>query len=430
MLTPDEAVLRVRKRVAERWANAVWAQTCPTATAGSASQTPNGNTAPADATADPNSRDAKDGREVATWPHALPLGRPSSADLGADFGSFLRLVLDWRAWAGKHPVNLREQSRRVSGTAHLIPSHLELATLDDAAHVAGAGWPTLIATASRRAAHIRDTHPAAHDPVRALRSAAKLSDVDFDIASRAASWFNNRTAIQPPGEPPTLLTPRQVPIDGVHAKWLNNHQTLVRNLAGIDDLHLAPGHPPRIHFTYLDPEHVHHGRVHDSYSVGDAHFELPYTPRVVIISENKDTAVGFPHMPGGIAVEGGGTGGGTIAATPWIRAAPLVIYWGDLDVDGLTILNEFRAAGVDAVSILMDVPTYEAYSRYGTNTDKFGDPIKLRLGSEPIHLTPAERQLYVHLTGPQAAVLRVEQERIPLDVAADHINDHIDRNPR
>lgn len=63
---------------------------------------------------------------------------------------------------------------------------------------------------------------------------------------------------------------------------------------------------------------------HDSYGVGD-NFHLPNQPDVVIISENKDTAVRFHRMSGGIAVEGAGTGGGTIASTPWTREAPVVI---------------------------------------------------------------------------------------------------------
>lgn len=111
-----------------------------------------------------------------------------------------------------------------------------------------------------------------------------------------------------------------MPIAGVHAKWLNLHQALVANLAGLPgaaELHLTVGHPRRIHFTYLDPAHRAAGdRRHDSYSVGDPGFVLPYEPSVVLISENKDTAVGFREMPGGIAVEGSGAGGGTVAATP------------------------------------------------------------------------------------------------------------------
>jgi hypothetical protein len=63
---------------------------------------------------------------------------------------------------------------------------------------------------------------------------------------------------------------------------------------------------------------------------------------VVVISENKDTAIHFPELAGGLIVEGVGRGGRTVASFPWIREAPLVVYWGDMDRDGYEILNGYR----------------------------------------------------------------------------------------
>jgi hypothetical protein len=34
-----------------------------------------------------------------------------------------------------------------------------------------------------------------------------------------------------------------------------------------------------------------------------------------------------------------------------------------MDADGLTILNQYREAGLDVASILMDIPTYDTYGR-------------------------------------------------------------------
>jgi hypothetical protein len=189
-------------------------------------------------------------------------------------------------------------------------------------------------------------------------------------------------------------------------------------LAGVDDLRLLPPHPARIHFTYLDPDHRSAGgRLHDSASVGDR-AALAYTPSVVIISENKDTAIHMPALAGAVSVEGAGTGGSTAAAFQWIREAPHVLYWGDMDADGFEILDGFRAAGVRAVSLLMDLPTYEQWERYGTNDDVKGQPIKARGPKPLVHLTPAERELYELLTAPDwPRHRRVEQERIPLTTA-------------
>ncbi len=65
--------------------------------------------------------------------------------------------------------------------------------------------------------------------------------------ARAAQWFSEHSAAG--------LTPRQVPIPGLHAKWLNAHHSTVAELAGMPGLALLPRHPARVHFTYLDLDH-------------------------------------------------------------------------------------------------------------------------------------------------------------------------------
>ena len=197
----------------------------------------------------------------------------------------------------------------------------------------------------------------------------------------------------------------------------------MRDLAGVDDLKLAPRHPAWLHFTYLDPEHRRAGRrLHDSATVGDAP-DLAYRPAGVIISENKDTALHFPPLEGGISVEGVGRGGSTAAAFEWLVTVPLVVYWGDMDADGLEILDGFRAAGVPAVSILMSTGAYEQWERFGTNLDVKGQPLTARVPRPVPHLTDDERTLYLQLTSPAwTGPRRIEQERIPLDVALEAVS--------
>ena len=356
------------------------------------------------------------------WPHRFPVGRAASADLGADFGAHVRQLGEWRGWAAAHDVDLVYATRIVAGTRQQVVSHVVVPDLDTAVGIAGHPWPDLITTARTRAAVLHRQFPDQPNLPRAVRGTAKLSDVDFDVLLRVCDYFLQRAALADQlgrvGAPPAPLTPRQVPIEGVHAKWLDSHQGLVRTVTGLDDLGLLPPHPARFHFTYLDPDHLADGgRRHDSCSVGDT--AMPsYQPRVVLISENKDTAIGFPAVPGGIAIEGEGRGAAAIASAPWVRAAPLVVYWGDLDQDGLEILNEFRAAGLTVRSMLMDVETYERYQRYGTHLDKNGNPVKVHTAREVPHLQANEAALYELLSSETAPVPRVEQERIPLNVPA------------
>ena len=346
-----------------------------------------------------------------TWPHAFPLGQPTAAELAGNYTTAFDNVTRWRAWSAKHRVTLTVRTRRVMGTDQELPTHVNVPDVDTAARLCGGDWTTRLNTGRHRFASLAAQFPHVAGSGRVLAAVEALSDVDFDLLCRTARWFATGTA--------TGMTPRQVPVEGVHAKWLNTRHALIRELAAIDDLGLLPPHPARIHFTYLDPTHrAGGGRLHDCATVGDR-VALPYEPRVVVISENKDTAIHFPEVPGGVAVEGVGRGGATAAKFDWISQAPHVFYWGDMDADGLEILDGFRAAGIAATSLLMNPTAYEAWERYGTNLDVRGRPLEAR-GARPVqHLTDAEAQLYHQLISPTwTRHRRIEQERIPLTVAA------------
>lgn len=102
--------------------------------------------------------------------------------------------------------------------------------------------------------------------------------------------------------------------------------------------------------------------------------------------------------------------------------AARVFYWGDMDADGLEILDGFRAAGVPATSTPMDPPSYETGGRFGTNVDKSGKPLGPRPARPVPHLTEAECSLYHQLISPEwSRHRRIEQERIPLSVALDRV---------
>jgi hypothetical protein len=74
-----------------------------------------------------------------------------------------------------------------------------------------------------------------------------------------------------------VLTPRQVPIPGLHAKWLGSNSHLVRTLAGLDDLSMVT-RPTRVYWTNLDPDYRRTGQcIHDSLTHGDS-VPLPYEP--------------------------------------------------------------------------------------------------------------------------------------------------------
>jgi hypothetical protein len=300
------------------------------------------------------------------WPSRVALGAPPKAVLEADFQRARAWARIWEAWAEQHQLTIDWNSRMVLGTTQPMPTHLEIPDVGTAARICGQDWPQRLARGRRRLSLARAVFPLA-DHARVVRAADPISDTDFGLLIEAAQWFTSNTAAG--------LTPRQVPLPGFHGKWLNRNQGLIRALTGMDDLGLVH-RPTRVHFTYLDPEHrASGGRHHESITIGDS-AEPAYRPELVIILENKDTAVYFPPVPKGISVEGeGAKAPGVIPLLPWIRQCPRIIYWGDIDAAGLGIVNDLRTAGVNADTILMDFATYETYEQYGAWADDKGRPV-------------------------------------------------------
>jgi len=149
--------------------------------------------------------------------------------------------------------------------------------------------------------------------------------------------------------------------------------------------------------------------------------EPAYLPDLVVITENKDSAVLFPAWPNAVSVQGHGSAGPSlISRVDWLANAPQVIYWGDLDARGFEIVNEYRRMGVNIDTILMDANTLARFARFQAYTDDKGIPLKRSARKNLPLLTDTERQPYEMVTGPSDAhPIRVEQERMPLSIAAD-----------
>lgn len=360
--------------------------------------------------------------EEAAFPHTFPLGRPTTSDLRSDYAMVHALTLQWQDWARHRGVELTYETRLATGgTRQYVPTHARVDSIDHAAAIVGEDWPDRLARARDRHKVLEGRFPRLQDYGSLLRMVDSYSAVDFTLLLTVADWY-----LEDPAR--TLgITPRQVPIPGVHAKWLQSHRAAVQALTGLGDLGLLPNHPPRIHFTYLDPAHRAAGRrIHDSATVGDA-FVPEYLPEAVVISENKDTAIGFSPLTRGISVEGVGKGGSTIASFPWIRDAPVVVYWGDIDRDGFEILNGYRVDfDRDLDSILMDPTTYESFEQYGTNLDQHGRPLLPGSPRAVERLHPEEKAVYLRLLDERhTGHRRVEQERIPLGRALDEVRNLI-----
>jgi hypothetical protein len=256
-----------------------------------------------------------------------------------------------------------------------------------------------------------------------LRSACALSDVDFDLARAAADWFRRHAA--------DGLTARQVPIAGLHAKWLDRNTRLVTGLSGRQELGLVK-RPSRIQFSYLDRHWLQHGnRRRDSISLDEPDQAPGYQPQVILVTENKDTALFFPQVEGGIVIEGDGNAVTRLAKIPWIRACPTIAYWGDLDAHGLAILDLLRSTGIPAEAMLMDEATLHRYAPYASPTYADGSPLPLGTQPPTPFLSHDERRLLERITAPEwTGPRRIEQERIPLQTAHEELTRSLSNCPQ
>ena len=332
----------------------------------------------------------------------------------------------WRDVAVESVVDATIRTRHVPvrGVARHLPATLEVRSLEGALAFitqAGVGGPAAQVEHGRRVADALVRSGASIDPAT-LRAACRLGDSDLDALVGAVRWLRHHADA-------SAWTARQLPVPGIHSKWLERHGGLLRDLTGRDVLREVRPRLAVVHLTYVDPSYVAAGgRRHDAWTTGDAH-ELAYEPSTVVVVENRDCRLWFPLVDGAIVVEGGGKAAASLLAdVPWVRRCRTLVYWGDIDADGFAILDRFRAVvaspagnGLPAQSvhsILMDAQALDRYEHLGSDRDRNGQPIPpssvaLR------HLTAQETTAYYSIaTRGSVAVRRIEQERIPIGDAA------------
>ncbi|MFF5260615.1 Wadjet anti-phage system protein JetD domain-containing protein [Actinomadura viridis] len=397
LLTPADAVESLRRKVHQKWAAAVCAGL---------------------GVGDP-----------VTFSVPLRPGVSSgSAVARIGYAAWHEWYTSWREFADRHPAGVAIVRKPVSvqGVTDDYPATL-VTDLDAAvALVSGAEPPPVdLARARALASSLRSTG-AVLTPAT-VRAVYQLGADDAEVLLSAVTWLRRHPDAG-------AWTARQLPVPGMHTKWLDTHGALLRDVAGRDVRDEVRPRPAVLHLTYVDPDHAASGRRrHDAWTTGDMH-DIAYRPRIVLVVENRDSRLWFPPVRDTIVVEGGGKAAGTLLANvPWIRAAEHVAYWGDIDADGYAILDRFRAALAEpasdgappkpVTSILMEATDLHRYARHGVNHDKAGRPIKPSPAILP-HLTEAETTAYdtIATAGP-TPFRRIEQEAIPLAHAATRLLD-------
>lgn len=330
-------------------------------------------------------------------------------------------LVEWRRWAADHPlVRLRPRALRTrlgeqESLTHLeVPDVEALLSLDPALQ---RHWRT----ANSRL----ETLAGLGSSPGLLRSFVgqiiELSEPDFTILVEASRWF----AVHPASG----YTVRQVPVPGMHTKWLARHRRLVLaalNRAsdvndGSDDLsqvELDPlglrALPQTVDLILADPtdQHRHDGLRHVQAPVPEVS-GLHLQPAHVLIVENKGSAMIVPDVPGLVVIHSLGNNLEPLSAIPWLKEAECW-YWGDLDRAGMTLLSRARTRIPRIKSLLMDSATLDAHEWLAVQEQEKADRPGDNLDEH--ELIVAER-----LWAGGDSYMRLEQERVAPDWALEAI---------
>ncbi|MCE7009997.1 DUF2220 family protein [Kibdelosporangium philippinense] len=320
----------------------------------------------------------------------------------------------WQEWAHDHPtVHMRTVTRRTLIGTQQVYTHVDLHSVDSLVTLIPAleeRWYT----ATQRYSDTSVLGVPQEQLKPYLAQIVALDDYDFSLLIRIAQWFIKN--------PKSGLTIRQVPVPGLHTKWLARHRSLVLALLGLpqlseaddcddvdvrdlDALGLRPL-PTSIDIILTDPE--------DQQSLsGLRHIRAPLAeiaglrlrPRQILVIENKQSALPVPDWPGVVVIHSLGNFLDALVAIPWIACAQ-AWYWGDLDRAGFTLLSRARTRLPGLTSVLMDRDTLSQHIDLAV-IDPTG-----RIDPPDSTLTIAEREALAALTH-EAGQLRLEQERIP-----------------
>ena len=367
------------------------------------------------------------------WPIRIPLMPPTSAERSTDPVACHAWAKLWDHYTGTGTIE-RSTLRFPTGL-HAMPKTLVLDSPLAVASVHPSTRETWI-RCGERLTRLQRVFPKARFD-RVIRRLTEMDADNFQRLVATVSWLD--------AHPTSGLMLRQLPIEGVDTKWLGKNKSLVLALLGAEDdladeavnetdgpasarmrLHERLGlrvPPDLIQIAVLDPEmrSTVGGLRHFAASVEDLNAS-GLRPRTVVILENKETGYAITGDLGGTVVcHGAGFSIVNYARVTWIRNAPQVIYWGDIDAPGLQFVSDLRGLGIAARTVLMDRATLERYRHLAVTG---AGPARHELPN----LKSPEQQLYAHLVQHAAdhgTGLLLEQERIPWAHAYQQLTDTI-----
>ncbi|WP_158583961.1 DUF3322 domain-containing protein [Salinibius halmophilus] len=209
---------------------------------------------------------------------------------------------------------------------------------------------------------------------------------------------------------------RALPLAGVHGKFIEQHEKLISAL--LNALHDQAVNKADGLLSWLGCMNKPAGwltirplceKTRQAFAglellqlTGQQLAAYPLPGDTLIVVENLQSGLVVPNIEHAVVVCGTGNHLNWLGAD-WVKDKK-VIYWGDIDSDGLTLLARARAMQPNLVSVMMDVNTFEQFNHRATQGNS--------CGAVPTDLTEQEALLFERL---HQQPNRLEQEMLDAD---------------
>jgi hypothetical protein len=352
-----------------------------------------------------------------TWPWSLTAKPPTTAMVLENWSTFDGWLRQWRTVIDIGDSRVERRTVQLG----IGPQELPVAWIFDspAAVAAELGQLERWTRAKQRFDRLAADYPHSETWRKELSSdfdlMADCLDEEFERLYSVVKWLLEN--------PASGFYQRQLPIPGVHSKWLKGREAVVVDwlkalspsvLQG--DFHAVTGlrkPPDRLRLRLLDQD------LRDALG-GLSDLKLPVHEvarlclpvRHVLIVENLYTCLSMDDLPGTMMFMGRGNAVDAFAQIPWLTALPIT-YWGDLDAKGFVILSRLRGLLPDTRvrSVMMDTETLH---RFRTLWGKSAP----HTAEEAPNLSDTEQRLLDELRQDlHGSRVQLEQERIEWDWA-------------
>ncbi|QRK05187.1 hypothetical protein JQX13_34005 [Archangium violaceum] len=346
----------------------------------------------------------------ALFPKQLRVRRPSTKELGERFEDARRWIrqLEEDSRARGYLLEFEEVVHRQLGR-NRVPGRVVVPTEADALRIIGKTQDAERFHTLREV--IVDAFPSLETWVHARPLKVVELAAHWEGLLAVLRWFSRN--------PCSGLFRRQLEIEGVDTKFIEHHRQVLTELL---ELTLPPEQilsergtsfdrrfglrekPFIVRFRLLDETQFIQGFSDLAVPLSDlARLELPVDD--VIVTENEVNGLALPPRPRTMVVFGQGYALERLGEVPWL-ASRRVLYWGDIDTHGFTMLDRFRAHFPRARSLLMDRETLLAHRSMWVVEETQSTEALTRLNDDERLLL---REL---LRGALGERVRLEQERI------------------